>query len=259
MLTNFQLSLKRMQLNHTERENIMADTNPTPPNPDTKKKQTHSGLNQAQTAALTKAEQLCMSAAKDAYAAKLAAREISAEYVATLDSDIQACRKKAASALQSTTGKSVATGAEVNATEALMVALQEVQCAAKQKFSRSNPIKLKDYGIGERIDANRPALEQWSNNIIEALAGDPLPGITAAKIAALTPLRTAYIATNSAQGGEQTQATGKRSEVETMLDSITDRRIGLQYAASAEWPHTNPANAAIRKEFYLPTDTAFNG
>jgi len=37
--------------------------------------------------------------------------------------------------------------------EALIVALQEIQAAANQKFARSNPIKRQDYYIGKRRDA----------------------------------------------------------------------------------------------------------
>jgi len=44
-----------------------------------------------------------------------------------------------------------------------------------------------------------------------------------------------------------------------MLTSIDDRRTAIQLAADAEWPHTDPENAATRKEFGLPPRKPVNG
>jgi hypothetical protein len=41
------------------------------------------------------------------------------------------------------------------------------------------------------------------------------------------------------------------------LDAVSDivaKRREIQFAADAEWPHTDPANAGIRGEFQLPPD-----
>jgi hypothetical protein len=43
-----------------------------------------------------------------------------------------------------------------------------------------------------------------------------------------------------------------------LVKAIMDERIAVQYAADAEWPYTNKANAGIRREFFLPPDRPFN-
>jgi hypothetical protein len=48
-----------------------------------------------------------------------------------------------------------------------------------------------------------------------------------------------------------------RAELKTMIKSIEDRRVAIQLAADAEWPHIDPENAAIRKEFGLSPRTPF--
>jgi hypothetical protein len=46
--------------------------------------------------------------------------------------------------------------------------------------------------------------------------------------------------------------------MKTDLPSLAVRRRQLQYAADAEWPYTDKANAGIRREFFLPVDCPFN-
>ena len=43
------------------------------------------------------------------------------------------------------------------------------------------------------------------------------------------------------------------------MKMVTDSRVGTQFAAQAEWPHTDPANAAIRVKFGLPPKRKFRG
>lgn len=173
--------------------------------------------------------------------------------------DIGEARKKAADAIQSTTAKEVATKNEENAQRNLLIAMAEVQAAARQKYARTDPTKLADYFIGQKLDESRALLEEYSAGIIEKLATDTLPGITAGKIAALGTLRTAYVNANATQGTEQSDATDERIELAAMLKSITDRRMTIQFAADAEWPYTTAANAGVRKEFKLPPGQPFNG
>jgi len=95
--------------------------------------------------------------------------------------------------------------------------------------------------------------------IINALATDTLPGITPAKVAALGTLRSDWMGADDDQGGDQSAATTQREELKTMIKSITDRRIAIQFAADAEWPWSDPAHAGVRQEFYLPANQPFNG
>ncbi len=78
-----------------------------------------------------------------------------------------------------------------------------------------------------------------------------LPSITAAKKTKLKTSRQAWIDDNAAKTDSSTFAQSTRAELKTMIRSIEDRRVAIQLAADAEWPHTNPENATIRKEFGL--------
>jgi hypothetical protein len=74
-------------------------------------------------------------------------------------------------------------------------------------------------------------------------------GITAAKLTALA----ADIAAALALAGAATTA---RATLEAAVKSIIARRREIQFAADAQWPHSNAANAGIRREFRLSPDKA---
>ena len=46
--------------------------------------------------------------------------------------------------------------------------------------------------------------------------------------------------------------------LEVAVHDITARRREIQFAADAEWPHTDPAHAGTRREFKLPPDRVMN-
>ena len=232
---------------------------PTPQSPpEPTPKRVRSPLNKAQEAELNKAEQIGRTSQKAAYAGRLAAREIISGFVNQLLADAASARTKSADALHSTTGKTSASLTENNAEANLVVAIQEIQAAARQKYARTQPEKLRDYFIGQKLTGNRPMLEGYSQAIIDKLATDTLPGITPEKVANLGTLRAASIAANATQGGAQSDATTGRTDLDAMVQSIKDRRMEIQFAADAEWPYTKPGNAGVRKEFYLPSDRPFS-
>ena len=235
-------------------ENTTPPPNPEPPKPKRKREQ----LNQAQLQALSKADQICLSALKPEYAAALFAREIPAAYVQQLQGDVKAARLIGGTASQNTTTKTSATGGETKAAGDLISALQEVQTAAKQKYARSDRSKLRDYFVGRRIADNRAMLEQVSSMIIQKLDDDSLPGITGDKVTNLTTFRQAYVLSNSTQTGAQTSASRTRVNLAEAVQSITDRRIAIQLAADAEWSYKESANIAIRKEFALSARQRFS-
>ena len=51
-------------------------------------------------------------------------------------------------------------------------------------------------------------------------------------------------------------ATTARATLEAAVKSIIARRREIQFAADAQWPASNPANAGIRREFRLSPDKA---
>jgi hypothetical protein len=44
-----------------------------------------------------------------------------------------------------------------------------------------------------------------------------------------------------------------------MIDSIKQRRQKIQFAAEFLWPSTDPAHAALRREFRLPPERPYLG
>jgi hypothetical protein len=88
--------------------------------------------------------------------------------------------------------------------------------------------------------------------------GDTLPGITPVKVTNLSTPRKGYADGNKTQGDEQADATGERGTLKTLVESITARRIRIQYAADPEWQHTDKANAGLRRAFFLPMNKTLN-
>jgi hypothetical protein len=107
----------------------------------------------------------------------------------------------------------------------------------------------------------RRLLEQAGTNILLKLNGDDkavpvvpphvLPGVTPAKITALQTALDDYMGVQGSQTGAQGDATTARKLVEAAVADIIVKRREIQFAAEAEWPHTDPANAGIRVEFQL--------
>lgn len=62
-----------------------------------------------------------------------------------------------------------------------------------------------------------------------------------------------------APSAAQSTTTTARTDWEAVLESITQRRLTIQFAADAEWPWHDPASAGLRKEFHLPPGGPFTG
>lgn len=239
--------------------NTMNDTTttavaePTPvPAPETKHK-SPGLLNQQQARALTKAEQVGLAAQHKDHAPALAARDISEDHITQFLADVDTAREQATATLVSTTLRQNASATEATAADALLAGMREIQKAAKQKYARTNRIALRDYLIGEELNGNRPNLMQTSQTLLNKAAEETLPGITAAKIKALRTARQAWIDANTAQTENRATAITQRTELQELLKSIEDRKVAIQLAADAEWPHTEKASAGIRTQFAMAT------
>ena len=55
------------------------------------------------------------------------------------------------------------------------------------------------------------------------------------------------------------EAVADRAERDAIIHEINDRRMEIQFAADAEWPYTEPANATARRAFHLPRSRPFSG
>ena len=236
----------------------------------------HALLNKHQAQELNKAKKICAAALNGKHRDALQARGISENFLAGLASKIELCLQKSSEAMQQTILKENYTTAEGLAKKTLLKAVTEIQAAAKQKYARTKPVMLADYCIGKDLDANRAALEQYSQNILERLGGnwrgdpspctgsaplvsaDTLPGITLEKVAALGALRAKWIEAHSNQTNSQALATGLRAERDALVQAVTDKRIQIQFAAEAEWPASDPASASRRPAFLLQPSRPFS-
>lgn len=208
-------------------------------------------LNRAQAAEVNKARAIAAVSKQAAYAPKLAEHDISAAFITTLEEDILTANARAIGALNCTTERKACTEAEADTQRTLMRSLRQIQTAAKQKFRYTEPVRLDDYLIGERIDENRALLEQSSQAIIAKATADALPGINAAFITRVTNERTAYVNSKTVQETEGERAKAERVVRNECVESIKQRRIEIQFAANAAWPPGIAANAPIRTRFFL--------
>jgi hypothetical protein len=244
----------------------LAPANPAPANPPGV---TPSPLNQAQLASLTKTEEICRVALKPEYLPVLitpldpgqqAAEEDITE--AGINDLIEKCtqvRTFSGQAATATTGKVTMTGEEIAARDALLVIIRQFQARARQKYHTSNPAVLRDYGIGENLDASRAILEGYAQSIYDKTADDKLPKITEANREALRLALQAYKEAQTSQTGAQSKAGQLRVSRDELLKETVAGRMRIQFAAEAEFPFTDSANYPIRGEFQLPANRAFVG
>ncbi len=211
-------------------------------------------VNHALLDELTQAEAILAAAAPADRATRLAEGGIDAAKVTALTTAIAAARTQAAQAALGTTGKQGVTAEESALLDDLVNKIQEVQKRARQKYDATEPVRLKDYAVGQQFYNSRSLLEQTATNILSKLAGDTLPGITPAKVTALQQALADYQGVQGDQTGAQSGATTARKQLETAVADIVAKRREIQFAADAEWPHTDKANAGIRAEFQLPAD-----
>ena len=238
-----------------------------------------STFNQAQLEDLELAEGIVTEARRDAYKTVLAAREITAAVVDALATLCMNARRKTSEAIHEDTAAEAQTLNAAGQERAIVVAIQEIQASAKQKYARREPVQLQNYFIGQRINPNEATLHQIAFTIAERLtpptgsnlatAPDKLPGITLEKINRLrslidlppAPLGGASSSSSSSSSGSivPEEAVADRAERDAIIHEINDRRMEIQFAADAEWPYTEPANATARRAFHLPRSRPFSG
>jgi hypothetical protein len=227
-----------------------------------------SPLNEAQLASLTKTEEICRTALKEDNLLALITLEegeepgdddVSEAAIKAILTLCETARGKGSAAVSATGLKKQSTAEEEKAEEALVALIREFQARARQKHFSKNPDALAEYGIGIKISNSRALLEGWGQTIYDKTSTDKLPKITATKRASLKAALQAYKDTQTGQTGAIGQASGTRIDRNALVEQATERRMWLQFAADAEWPHTDPANTPIRREFQLPANRAFIG
>ncbi|WP_395144238.1 hypothetical protein [Armatimonas sp.] len=215
-------------------------------------------LNYAQVVSLDVAAQIAAAARKPAYHATLLARGITDETLDALDTAVSEGKKEQAAAVESDTGQWVSTSNEKLARKELLAGLREVQTAARQKWTRTQPAALKGYYIGENLpNMSRATLVQVTEGILLRLSTQTLPGITPETITALAAKRDTYVEANQSQLGFIAGAKARREAALEHLKTATDLRIEVQFAADAAYPFDNPKSAPARTEFALPPNRRF--
>jgi hypothetical protein len=224
-------------------------------NEEAKRPRVKGAINSRYAAGLDVATQLIAVARRAEYTEKLTARGIDTAFLATLEADITTCYGHFSSASSSSVAKTGATQSEASHKESILILLQEIQSAALQKTAgrKERESEIKGYYIGTALAVqDRANLIQIAHNIADTLEKDTLPGIPTTRPAELRVAFTAWTNADSTQGAAGTTAKDKRKEATTLLETITDRRIQIQFAADGAWPARIKSNANIRTDFQLP-------
>lgn len=237
-----------------------------------------STFNQSQLEDLQFAEEVAVLVRTQPYATDLAAREITGTQADAIAALCLSARRRTAKAVREDTAGTVlslqATGHERD----LVLLLQDIQAAAKQKYARREPLRLQDYFIGERLNPNEATLHQNAFSIAEILtpqtgtdlatARDRLPGITLTKIDTLRSLISLPPTGASSASSSSSSSSGNlippeteadRAERDLLIQQINDRRVEIQFAADGTYPYTDPLNAEARRAFHLPRSRPFTG
>jgi hypothetical protein len=246
----------------------MTDPTPTPapaPQPAAKTRK-HGIVDKRQEQSVALAEKVVAAATKPEYATTLdTEHEITPDFIAQLGSDTATARGSLGQIVQSAVAGNVATGGKAGSQKTLMQSIRKIQAAARQKYAGTQPTLLKDYFIGQKIDATQFTPEEIGTAILNRISppdgsttpADVLPGINAPKIAALSSALAAYTTAWSAQTSAQSDKVKGHFALGVLVKSINDRRRLVQYAVDGEWPFDDAANAPIRREFGIPPNRPF--
>ena len=225
-----------------------------PPAP---KRRARSALNQSQQRDIQRAKTVAKAAQDPAHTAKLEARGINAAFLTALLADTKKAEECATKAISCTDKKEGATLEKQTAEKTLITNLRIAQAAARQKYFHSQPAKLKDYLVGERIDANRATLDQAAQTVVSKLNEDRPPGIDTAFIEKVDADRAAWAATHSTQNTESGKGKTERELRDAQVQSIKERTQQIQFGADAAWPAGVPGHGGVRRQFLLPLDRPF--
>ncbi|MBB6048621.1 hypothetical protein [Armatimonas rosea] len=216
--------------------------------------------NSRQSAELSRSEQIVQTAKLPEHSAKLTARGVGADVVSALEEKITDARELADIVAQGAGKKQRSAQTEGDAKKLMLQQVYSIQAAARVKYADSDPLALRDYGIGGRLTAlNRADLEALVNGIATRLAQDTLPGIPTTAAADLRSAIATWKSANASQSATTEERSTARSRRDTMVQEINALRRKVQFAADGAYPHWEPENAAIRTAFGLPKNKPFAG
>ncbi len=209
-------------------------------------------VNQAQLAARAKAEDLVPKVwTRFAF---FVPAELGEAFLADLEND----RALATRGPVGTNTRENSTVAEETACLEAVIAAQDGQSRARQKYAATDANRLTAYHVNHRLSAVPDAtFIQYVQDIINLVTGDDatpadkLPGMTPERLAALGQKRAEYLAAHNAQTAEQQNASQTRLERNAKIAAITANRLKVQFVADRLFPYQAAGNAAVRREFAL--------
>jgi len=231
----------------------MADPTPTPP-PAPKTPQTHGELDKQLLANIKLGEDVAAAAQDPDHAPRLASEEeIDAATVANLVTLNTDARTLAGQVITARKAHLTVTADTVAAQKVLVKALRDIQQRAKAKF-KDKP-KRSAYCINkENFGRDRSLLGQDATDIINLGETDALRGLTPAKIAAARAALVTWRQADVAEGKAAEIQSTLLGQLQTKVDAINTARRDIQLAVDTCWPHTDKANAPIRRAFKIPTN-----
>ncbi|MEN9574576.1 MAG: hypothetical protein RL514_2431 [Verrucomicrobiota bacterium] len=242
--------------------------NPDPtPDPATPQRQPRGYFNQAQLEEIGVAEDVHLQAVKAPYKEELAKLDLDAEWLTGFGTAIAQARGKTAETGQSSDQRHAAKLNADGAERVLIVCLQKIQSAAKQKHRMlaedddpETNFPTDGYLIGQRLNPNRDGLLQNAEALILKAKADQLPGHKTDE--ELQPIRDAlkdYRAAETGQSDAGGDAEADRIARDKLVKKITSRRCAVQNAIDGLYPYTDDDNAPVRRLFKLPVNRPFNG
>ena len=208
--------------------------------------------NQEQLREITIATDVVAAAQKTIRVAPLKTRKILPAFVTQLADDANTACQLNTTVLASDVGGLRATQQGADCEQKLIGSLRRIQTAARQEYKHTDPLKLKEYLIGQDIAASRPVLEQSALTLLDKAGTERPAGLDTEFLVRVEAERAAYTGTDARQTDENSEAQQERVQRQTLIDSIKQRRQTIQLAAEFLWPSTDPANAPTRREFGLP-------
>lgn len=227
---------------------------PTPATAPAKPKQTRGDTDKRILADIKFAEDVAEAAQDADHAPKLADEDLSATAASELLTLAGAARDLVGQAITAKKAKLAATQTEEKALNTLLAALRDFQQRAKRKFAKGDP-KRAAYGIGqENFGRGREGLVQDAETILKLAAADALPGLKPEKLSAATAALAAWKQADLDQHKAEEAQAQLLDQLAAQVAELNAGRRDIQLAADTAWPHTDPANAPLRRAFKLPVN-----
>ena len=237
--------------------NSQPGTNVTPGQQPEQSGREKSRLDAQQSADIKQVVLRCLAAQKSEYAGPLQAKGIAPAFVATLLGRARGISNTDDETLDHASDSQVATRTGQDAVRTLVTSLRDLQSSGRQLHQESNPEKLKDYLIGEDITSSRATLDRSALTIINKAGSERGPGVNTDVLVRVQGELGAIGSANQMQEDERLAAQRMRGETETTVEAIKADCRQILFAADRAWPHTNPANAAVRAKFQLPRNRVY--